>query len=75
MKGRDKKLFGSRNLIVQNVSSNKSFGDINVIQDIMLSRGASDNSLSLSYSQYNRYSSMLQLQGEKCLTFQQAIFT
>ncbi|MFA6853705.1 MAG: carboxypeptidase-like regulatory domain-containing protein [Bacteroidales bacterium] len=65
MKGRDKKLFGSRNLIVQNVSSNKSFGDINAIQDIMLSRGASDNSLSLSYSQYNRYSSMLQLQGGK----------
>lgn len=63
MKGRDKKLFGTKNIVVQNVSTNSKFMEINAIQDLISNRVNSDNSISLSYSQYNKLSSMMQLQG------------
>lgn len=63
MKGKDKNLFGSKNIVVQNVSSDSKFREINSMQDVFPVRGASENSISLSYSQYNKLSSMLQLQG------------
>ena len=63
MKGKDKNLFASKNIVVQNVSSDSKFREINSMQDVFPVRGASENSISLSYSQYNKLSSMLQLQG------------
>ncbi len=63
MKGKEKKLFGSKSVVVQNVSSSTRFSEINTMQSAFPLRGSSDNSISLSYSQYNQLSNMLQLQG------------
>ena len=63
MKGKEKKLFGSKNVVVQNVSSDSKFREINAMQAFFSTMGSSDNSISLSYSQYNQNSNMLQLQG------------
>lgn len=63
MKGKEKKLFGIKNIVVQNVSSDSKYREINSMQDVFPVRGASENSISLSYSQYNKLSSMLQFQG------------
>lgn len=63
MKGKEKKLFGNKNVVVQNVSSNSKFREINAMQSVFPTRGSSDNSISLSYSQYNQNSNMLQVQG------------
>ena len=63
MKGKEKKLFGSKNVVVQNVSSDSKFREINAMQAFFSTMGSSDNSISFSYSQYNQYSNMMQLQG------------
>lgn len=63
MKGKEKKLFGSKNVVVQNVSSDSKFREINAMQAFFSTMGSSDNSISFSYSQYNQNSNMLQLQG------------
>ena len=63
MKGREKKLFGSRSITVQSVSSSRRFSDISSHQTVFPSLGSYDNALSLNYSQYSNSLYMMQLQG------------
>jgi hypothetical protein len=63
MKGREKTLFGNRTVTVQNVSTDRSYRDINPVRSSFPEQGSVDNSITLSYRQYNSSSSMLQLQG------------
>jgi len=63
MKGREKMIFGSKTVTVQNVSSNRRYVDINRVRSLFPGQGSDDNSLTLSYRQYNASSNMLQLRG------------
>jgi len=63
MRGKEKTIFGNRTVTVQNVFSNRSFVDIHPAGSPFISQGSTDNSVTLSYRQYNQASSMMQLQG------------
>lgn len=63
MKGEEKTIFGNKTVTVQNVSANRSYVDINRVRSLFPGQGSDDNSLTLSYRQYNSSSNMLQLQG------------
>lgn len=63
MKGPEKTIFGSRNITVQNVFSSRNYVDILPTRSRPPGQGSTDNSLTLSYRQYNAASNMLQLQG------------
>ena len=63
MKGRDKTIFGSKNLTVQNIFTNRRYVDTNPAFRLYPGQGTADNSVTLSYRQYNASSSMMQLQG------------
>jgi hypothetical protein len=63
MKGKEKMIFGNKTVTVQNVSANRSYVDINRVRNLFPGQGSADNSLTLSYRQYNSSSNMLQLQG------------
>ncbi|MDD4009179.1 MAG: hypothetical protein PHQ67_05130 [Fermentimonas sp.] len=63
VKGSEKMIFGNRSVIVQNVSTKRSYGEVNPGQTMFAGLRSYDNSVTLSYSQYNSLSSILQLQG------------
>ena len=63
MKGEEKTIFGNKIVTVQNVSANRSYVDINPARSLIPGQRSDDNSVTLSYRQYNSSSNMLQLQG------------
>ena len=63
MKGKEKTIFGNRTLTVQNVFSNRGYVDLNPAQSLYPGQGSTDNSVTLSYRQYNAGTNMMQLQG------------
>jgi hypothetical protein len=63
MKGKEKMIFGSKTVSVQNVFTNRRYVDINPGRTLIPGQGSADNSLTLSYRQYNSSVNMLQLQG------------
>ncbi len=63
MKGREKTIFGNKSVTVQNVFSNRHYIDTDPARTLYPGQGSADNSLTLSYRQYNSTSGMLQLQG------------
>lgn len=63
MKGKEKTIFGNRTITVQNVFSNRNYVDIHPARSLYPGQGSADNSITLSYRQYNATSSMMQLQG------------
>lgn len=63
MKGKEKTIFGSKTLTVQNVFANGRYVDTNPARSLSPGQGLVDNSITLSYRQYNSSSNMLQLQG------------
>ncbi|WP_080903879.1 hypothetical protein [Parabacteroides sp. Marseille-P3160] len=63
MKGKDKSIFGNKTVTIQNVASNRSYVDIRPNVPQLSGYGSDDNSVTLSYRQYNSSSNMLQLRG------------
>ena len=63
MKGRDKMIFGSKTVTVQNVFTERRYMDIHPARGLYPGQGLADNSVTLSYRQYNATSNMVQLQG------------
>jgi hypothetical protein len=63
MKGKEKTIFGSKTLTVQNIFTNRRYVDTNPAFRLYPGQGVADNSVTLSYRQYNASSSMMQLQG------------
>lgn len=63
MKGREKTIFGSKTVTVQNVFTDRKYIDTNPARNLYPGQGLADNSVTLSYRQYNATSNMLQLQG------------
>lgn len=63
MKGKEKTIFGSKTLTVQNIFTNRRYVDTNPAFRLYPGQGTADNSLTLSYRQYNSSSHMMQLQG------------
>jgi hypothetical protein len=63
MKGKEKTIFGNRTITVQNVFSNRNYVDIHPARSLYPGQGSADNSITLSYRQYNSSSNMMQLQG------------
>ncbi len=63
MRGREKMLFGSRTVTVQNVLSNRNYRDTDPIRSIYTGAGINDNYITMSYRQYNSLSGVLQMQG------------
>lgn len=63
MKGKEKTIFGSKTVTVQNVFSNRNYVDVNPAHTLYPGQGSADNSITFSYRQYNASSNMMQLQG------------
>jgi len=63
MKGREKTIFGSKTITVQNVFTDRRYVDANPARSLYPGQGSVDNSVTLSYRQYNALSNMMQLQG------------
>lgn len=63
MKGKEKMLFGSRTVTVQNVLSSRNYRDENHMSSFYAGVGSNDNSFTLSYRQYNSLSGIMQMQG------------
>ena len=63
MKGKEKMIFGNKTVTVQHVFTNRRYVDINRVRSLIPGQGSADNSLTLSYRQYNASSNLLQLQG------------
>lgn len=63
MKGKEKTIFGSKTILVQNVFSERRYIDFHLENNLLSGQLSSNNSLSLSYRQYNAGSSLWQMQG------------
>lgn len=63
MKGREKTIFGNKTVTVQNVFTDRRYVDSNPARSLYPGQGSADNSVTISYRQYNAASNMLQLQG------------
>lgn len=63
MRGKEKMLFGSKTLTVQNVLSSRNYRDVNQMRSNYNGAEFNDNSISLNYRQYNFLSGVLQMQG------------
>ncbi len=63
MRGREKMLFGSRTVTVQNVLSNRNYRDADPMRSIYTGAGINDNYITMSYRQYTSLSGVLQMQG------------
>lgn len=63
MKGKEKTIFGNKTVTVQNVFTDRKYVDLNPARSLYPGQGTADNSLTLSYRQYNASSNMMQLQG------------
>lgn len=67
MNGDEKTLFGNRTIIVQNIFSDRNFVDTNPSHSLLSNYGSDNNSLSISYHQYNSSSNILNLRGGSVL--------
>jgi len=63
MKGKEKMIFGNKTVTVQHVFTNQRYVDINRVRTLFPGQGSDDNSLTLSYRQYNASSNMMELKG------------
>lgn len=63
MKGKEKTLFGSKTMTVQNVSSGKTYTNTDPNATLLSGYGSDNNSITLSYRQFDSFSSMLQASG------------
>ncbi|RNC63983.1 carboxypeptidase regulatory-like domain-containing protein [Proteiniphilum sp. X52] len=63
MKGKDKMIFGSKTVTVQNVFTVRRYVDTHPARGLYPGQGLADNSVTLSCRQYNATSNMVQLQG------------
>lgn len=63
MKGKERTIFGSKAVTVQNVFTDRNFIDTNPAHTFYSGQGSDGNSVTLSYRQYGSSSNMMQLQG------------